>query len=68
VNRADLERRYAAAMDDACAICARPWATGARCRRLGCGHVFHVECIDEWARVCETKLRVPTCAICRTRV
>lgn len=41
------EREHGAEDDAECAICLQRFETGARLRRLRCGHVYHVDCIDE---------------------
>ncbi|KAI8799859.1 hypothetical protein BJ742DRAFT_108725 [Cladochytrium replicatum] len=34
--------------EDVCAICVCEFEEGEWCRELGCGHVFHSECVDGW--------------------
>lgn len=43
---------------DTCGIC-RDTITTETQKVLQCGHVFHTECIDEWAA------RIPICPFCR---
>ncbi|XP_010544259.1 PREDICTED: NEP1-interacting protein-like 2 [Tarenaya hassleriana] len=45
-----------------CSICLQEWKIGEEGRKLGCGHAFHVNCIDAWLT------RQGTCPICRKRV
>ncbi|CAE5967951.1 unnamed protein product [Arabidopsis arenosa] len=43
-----------------CSICLQDWEEGEVGRKLErCGHIFHMNCIDEWL------LRQETCPICR---
>lgn len=44
--------------DDSCAICLEPRTPAMTA--APCGHVFHPECLEEWAR------RSPTCPLCRS--
>mmetsp|Transcript_54039 Transcript_54039/g.94924 ORF Transcript_54039/g.94924 Transcript_54039/m.94924 type:complete len:260 (-) Transcript_54039:140-919(-) len=49
----DDDRQSAAeASCSSCAICMKDFAIGDEVRKLPCGHVFHVACIDEWLRRC----------------
>ena len=45
--------------DRVCAVCIDPFRSRQHVRVLGCGHVFHVGCIDPWAR------RNESCPSCR---
>lgn len=45
-----------------CMICLNDFATGSRCRRLPCGHVFHSACADQWLRRCVA------CPLCKANV
>ncbi|XP_062208292.1 RING-H2 finger protein ATL39-like [Phragmites australis] len=46
-----------------CAVCLSELADGEKVRALpSCGHVFHVECVDEWLR------SRTTCPVCRAEV
>jgi len=67
VERADLVKAYDDALSDGCPICAEPWAEGDVYRQLeGCGHCFHIECIDRWALTSADKGRVPACPLCKS--
>jgi len=45
-----------------CMICLSDFSEGEEVRKLPCGHVFHVGCIDEWLRRCTD------CPICKANV
>jgi E3 ubiquitin-protein ligase ATL41 len=46
-----------------CAVCLSELADGEKVRALpGCGHVFHVDCVDAWLR------SRTTCPVCRAEV
>ncbi|KAK6926975.1 Zinc finger, RING-type [Dillenia turbinata] len=48
--------------ENGCAICLEELTNGDKCRiLLKCGHVFHVQCIDQWLM----PLANPSCPICR---
>ena len=36
--------------DARCVVCLGDYEEGDRLRRLRCGHVYHVECVDEWLK------------------
>jgi hypothetical protein len=42
-----------------CPVCLEDFADGDRVRRVGCHHLFHVDCIDPWLR------KHPACPVCR---
>merc|ERR1711916_41091 len=44
--------------DRKCVICLGEYEEGDDLRRLGCGHNFHIECVDEWLK------RNFTCPLC----
>lgn len=46
----------------ACAICLVPFAAGDVCRRFGCEHTYHRDCIDKWLR------RAARCPLCNADV
>eukprot|EP00759_Apiculatamorpha_spiralis_P015058 PhF_6_TR21721/c0_g1_i2/m.31037 len=45
-----------------CSICQEPFVWGMRAKRIPCGHLHCVECIEEWLR------RHRSCPVCRTEV
>jgi len=45
-----------------CVICLQDFAEGARVRRLGCLHLFHVNCVDAWLK------RNRCCPVCRVDI
>ncbi|AFN83557.1 hypothetical protein EROM_081410 [Encephalitozoon romaleae SJ-2008] len=45
-----------------CIICLEDFEDGGCVRNLGCGHVFHRECIDKWLR------KNFVCPVCRSRM
>jgi hypothetical protein len=46
----------------ACIVCLLPMGLAEPCRRLGCYHAFHSECIDRWwLQTGDAKLRCPVC-------
>eukprot|EP00529_Nitzschia_sp_RCC80_P013755 CAMPEP_0113484328 /NCGR_PEP_ID=MMETSP0014_2-20120614/23903_1 /TAXON_ID=2857 /ORGANISM="Nitzschia sp." /LENGTH=740 /DNA_ID=CAMNT_0000377923 /DNA_START=275 /DNA_END=2497 /DNA_ORIENTATION=- /assembly_acc=CAM_ASM_000159 len=45
---------------DVCAICYDPLSSGGAAVALNvCGHIFHLDCIDEW--ICESSTHCPKC-------
>ncbi|QDZ24835.1 RING-type domain-containing protein [Chloropicon primus] len=45
-----------------CSVCMEAFEEGDRIRELPCGHMFHLECVDEWLKL------HPSCPICREDV
>lgn len=45
-----------------CMVCLNSFEASNEVRQLPCGHVFHVQCIDQWLRRCTD------CPICKTNV
>ncbi|WEL39296.1 RING-type domain-containing protein [Encephalitozoon hellem] len=45
-----------------CIICLEDFEDGGCVRNLGCGHVFHRECVDKWLR------KNFVCPVCRSRM
>lgn len=45
-----------------CMVCLTEFADGECLRQLGCDHLFHRECVDEWLQ------RSPACPICKQSV
>jgi len=45
----------------ACSVCLAPMTPQTN-RTLGCGHAFHVRCVERWKRSCRGD---PTCPMCR---
>ena len=41
-----------------CSICLIRYKVGEKCYCLSCGHIFHVNCLEDWLKV---KLRCPLC-------
>lgn len=59
--------------ESVCVVCLLPTGLEEPCRRLGCGHAFHSDCIDRWwIQAGDVKLRCPVCrrtqAPCTTEV
>ncbi|KAH8085420.1 hypothetical protein BXZ70DRAFT_900156 [Cristinia sonorae] len=50
---------------DECAICLEPFSKGDRVRELPCGHVFHMDEVDEW--LIQRKKLCPVCKADVTR-
>ncbi|KAE8725146.1 RING-H2 finger protein ATL70 [Hibiscus syriacus] len=47
--------------DTCCSVCLADYKGNDSLRLLpGCGHLFHLECVDQWLRL------YPTCPVCRT--
>lgn len=44
--------------DARCVVCLGDYEQEDKLRRLACGHIFHVECVDEWLK------RHKTCPLC----
>ena len=44
-----------------CNVCLSEFKSGEQLRTLPCCHIYHVECIDEWLKVCEIE---SNCSIC----
>lgn len=38
--------------------------SGCPCRRLRCGHVFHLACVDKWSLGATDYSRPVSCALC----
>ncbi|CAO1630367.1 unnamed protein product [Parajaminaea phylloscopi] len=47
---------------DRCGICLEEWADADSCRILGCKHVYHTACVDEWLEKSSN-----TCPMCRVQ-
>jgi len=47
---------------DQCMICLADFEDGEDCRRLPCGHLYHMSCIDEWLHRCTD------CPLCKDNV
>jgi hypothetical protein len=41
---------------ETCSLCVKDIST-AQEKRLACGHIYHINCFNKWAK--------PTCAVCR---
>ena len=48
--------------DNICTICKNNFENGEKIRRLGCNHIFHMECIDHWL------LEKKNCPICLNEI
>ena len=48
--------------DNICTICKNNFENGEKIRRLGCNHIFHMECIDPWL------LEKKTCPVCLNEI
>ncbi|ORY37423.1 hypothetical protein BCR33DRAFT_854714 [Rhizoclosmatium globosum] len=48
--------------DSICVICLTSYEEGDGIKPLGCGHHFHVECVDEWLRLNKT------CPLCKSEI
>lgn len=48
---------------DSCVICLGEFNAGEELRKLPCGHVFHVECVDEWLTASRAE-----CPLCKRPV
>ena len=48
--------------DNNCTICKNNFENGEKIRRLGCNHIFHMECIDPWL------LEKKTCPVCLNEI
>ena len=55
VQNSPLDREHATSSNKICAIC---WEGGREGIRLGCGHDFHLPCINQWF---QHKATCPTC-------
>ena len=44
-----------------CLVCLSDFEEGEECRLLGCRHVFHKDCVDQWIKVGRN-----ACPACRT--
>ena len=69
-ERSDAETENKPALGEECAICFLPMLKEQNLWQLPCGHVFHTDCIGEWAAPSlEAKTRgqraKKTCPICR---
>lgn len=59
-KRSVVHKRMACVTDEqVCAVCLDSFRSRQHVRVLGCGHLFHVRCIDQWAQ------RKDTCPSCR---
>ena len=53
----------------ACAICVSDYECDDVQRRLPCGHLFHLECVDQWILKAATDYsRTPGCPMCNKPV
>ncbi|CAK0794845.1 unnamed protein product [Prorocentrum cordatum] len=52
----------AVADEPMCVVCLMPVGRSEPCRRLGCGHMFHPDCIDGWwLQTDDATLKCPVC-------
>lgn len=70
VERSDLVRllrKQQRGTTDSCIICFENYENGDVLRVLrGCGHTFHLECIDRWAYIAAEKRTGAQCPFCKT--
>jgi len=62
IDRIPRERWVDDGRETQCMVCLSPLEEGDEVRRLPCGHVFKLNCIDEWLRRCTD------CPICKANV
>ncbi len=49
-----------------CAICFSDYENGDVLRVMGCGHKFHIECVDQWIlKSAADSKNPPCCPTCR---
>ncbi|CAG9313425.1 unnamed protein product [Blepharisma stoltei] len=73
INQESIEKMYpskpiknvASHLGNICVICMEDFKGDSNVRKLNCGHIFHVECIDEWFKhhkacpMCKRDCEVP---------
>lgn len=65
---ADLLLSAGGSTGDSCSICLDSYESGSVLRRLGCGHKFHLECVDKWALSALDYSREPACPACNAPI